>query len=89
MNVQYTQDHEDEYGQKFKKGWTAAHTDAEGQRRIDLGVCMRVSDEARARKQAFVIEDCVTPPGLLTAAAKKFSHSKPAERKTQKEEEEA
>lgn len=87
MNVQYTQYYEDEYGQIFKKGWTAAHTDAEGQRRIDLGVCVRVSDEARARKQDFVIEDCVTPPGLLTAAAKKFSHSKRAERQTPEEEE--
>jgi|APGre2960657404_1045060.scaffolds.fasta_scaffold94188_2 hypothetical protein len=52
MKVKYTKVFTDEYGDTFCPGWVAEHTDAEGQRRIDLGVCVEVDQEARSRRQA-------------------------------------
>lgn len=47
MKVQYKQSYTDEFGHKFQPGWVAEHTDAEAERRIALGVCLRVSNDAR------------------------------------------
>ena len=52
MKVKYTKVFTDEYGDTFCPGWVAEHTDAEGQRRIDLGVCVQVDQDSRSRRQA-------------------------------------
>ena len=51
MKVQYTKEHTDQYGDTFQPGWVAEHTDAEAQRRIDLGLCVQADKEARSRRQ--------------------------------------
>lgn len=68
MKVQYLKNHTDEYGQKFLFGWSCEHTDAEGQRRINAGICKRIADDARARKQTVVVTECVVtePPNIAT-----------------------
>lgn len=64
MKVKYKKTHQDEYGDIFQPGWVAEHTDAEGARRIALGVCEEVNPEARAFKYKvdapLSIEECVT-----------------------------
>ena len=50
MKVKYTKTYTDEYNSTFQPGWVAEHTDPEGQRRIELGVCEQVDQEARAFK---------------------------------------
>lgn len=66
MKVKYTKVFTDEYGDTFCPGWVAEHTDSEGQRRIDLGVCIEVNSDARAFKYQIdaplSIEECVTIP---------------------------
>ena len=52
MKVKYTKTHTDEFGDTYEPGWVAEHTDAEGARRIALGVCEEVDQEARSRRQA-------------------------------------
>ena len=59
MKVQYIKEYTDADGRTFKKGWTAEHTDAEGQRRIDAGVCCKVPDISRARRAEIVYTECV------------------------------
>ena len=50
MKVQYTKTYTDKFNHTFEPGWVAEHSDAEGQRRIDAGVCIKVSNEARTFK---------------------------------------
>lgn len=65
MKVKYKKTHTDEYNDTYQPGWVAEHTDAEGQRRIDLGVCEQVDDNARAFKYKagapLSIDECVPP----------------------------
>ena len=65
MKVKYTKTHTDEYGDTFQPGWVAEHTDADGARRIALGVCEEVNQEARAFKYKqdapLSIDECVGP----------------------------
>jgi hypothetical protein len=65
MKVKYSKSYTDEYGDNFQPGWVAEHTDSEGQRRIDLGVCIEVNSDARAFKYklgaALSIDECVPP----------------------------
>lgn len=66
MKVRYTKTYTDEFGDVFQPGWVAEHTDADGARRIALGVCEEVNPEARAFKYKvdapLSIEECVTNP---------------------------
>lgn len=52
MKVKYTKTYTDEFSDVFQPGWVAEHTDAEGARRIALGVCVEVDKDARAFKYA-------------------------------------
>lgn len=64
MKVQYLKDFTDESvapGFVFKKGWTAEHSDAIGQQRIESGDCIQVDNEARARRSNAVMLDCAEP----------------------------
>lgn len=64
MKVQYLKDYPDPSISPdfvFKKGWTAEHTEKEGQRRVDLGLCEKVSDSAFARRQQVVVFECAVP----------------------------
>lgn len=51
MKVRYIKDHTDEFGQFFKAGCVAEHTDAEAARRKSLGVCADVDQAAYSRNQ--------------------------------------
>ena len=68
MKLKYTKTYTDEFGDIFQPGWVAEHTDAEGLRRIALGVCEEVNPEARAFKYQIdaplSIEECVTPSAI-------------------------
>lgn len=59
MKVKYIKKHTDEYNDTFQPGWVAEHTNAEGARRIALGVCVEVDQEARSRRQAPEIQASV------------------------------
>ena len=61
MKVQYLKKHTDEHGFVFESGWTAEHTDAEAQRRIDDGICQKVADGAYPRRQEVVVMECAVP----------------------------
>lgn len=65
MKVKYIQTYKDEYNDTYQPGWVAEHTDAEGARRIALGVCEEVNPEARAFKYKpdapLSIDECVPP----------------------------
>lgn len=84
MKVKYIKKHTDEYNDTFLPGWVAEHTDAEGQRRIDLGVCEEVDPEARAFKYKIdaplSIEECVTvkqpDPAPIFGGAKSVKSNK-------------
>ena len=71
MKLKYTKTYTDEFGDIFQPGWVAEHTDAEGARRIALGVCEEVNPEARAFKYKvdapLSIEECVTPSETVDA----------------------
>lgn len=65
MKVKYTKAYTDEYGDNFQPGWVAEHTDSEGERRVQKGVCIKVDENARAFKYKadapLSIEECVAP----------------------------
>jgi hypothetical protein len=64
MKFQYLIDYPDPSvapGFVFEKGWTAEHTEAEGQRRVDLGVCIPVDPNAYARRAQKVVMECAVP----------------------------
>jgi len=78
MKVKYIKTHTDEFGDVFQPGWVAEHTDAEGARRVALGVCVEVDPGARAFKYQpdaeLSIETCVTED---EAAPSPFQNSPP------------
>ena len=84
MKVKYTKVFTDEYGDNFQPGWVAEHTDSEGQRRIDAGVCIEVNPEARAFKYKLdaplSIDECVPPaqpdPAPIFGGAKAVKSNK-------------
>ena len=59
MKVQYIKNYTDADGRTFLNGWTAEHTDSEGQRRIDEGACIEVAKDARARRSTIVYTECI------------------------------
>lgn len=64
MKVQYLKDYPDaSVGAYFvfKKGWTAEHTESEGQARINAGICVEVSRDAFARRQQVLVFECAVP----------------------------
>lgn len=80
MKLKYTKTYTDEFGDVFQPGWVAEHTDAEGARRIALGVCEEVNPEARAFKYKMdaplSIEECVTPSAMSEEPTPFFSGAK-------------
>lgn len=67
MKVRYCKTYTDEFGDTFQPGWVAEHTDADAERRIALGVCEQVSEDAKALKLAPSAElqlECAEPSPL-------------------------
>lgn len=66
MKVRYCKVYTDEFNDTFQPGWVAEHTDADAGRRIALGVCVQVADDAKALKLSPASElmvECATPDG--------------------------
>ncbi len=86
MKVQYIERHTDEHGFAFEAGWTAEHTDAEAQRRIDEGVCQKVDDGAYPRRREVVVMECAVPNqglrGVFSAISLDIAKNEPAEATT-------
>lgn len=81
MKVKYTKTHTDEYGDTYHPGWVAEHTNAEGARRVALGVCEEVDQNARAFKYKadapLSIDECVPPPEQAPEEMPIFKGAKP------------